>query len=297
MNSRFFSLSVSAGILFSLGILVPMTASAQGGAPGGAPAGRGAERAAAIAAAAKKPTPRLPDGQVDLNGYWRPILVPPPVIKEGDHLYLFGKDHGSPDHYEAAPPDPNPPSYKPEFLAKVKDLNDHEAKVDPSFACAPLGVPRVGAPQQIIQTAKLVVFLYTVDSGGGGGNVFRVIPTDGRPHRTDVDPSFFGDSVAHWDGDTLVVDVNQLTDETWLGQRGYFHSKSLHVTERITRKGDSLEYQATVEDPVVLTKPWVMDKLTELAHDDNIVEVPLCVDFDRDHLVNDDHHGAEDHPR
>jgi len=254
------------------------------------------DKAAALEKAAAKPTPRLPDGHPDLNGYWRTPVVPLADNKEGDKIYLFGKGHGDPGAYVAAASDPNPPSYKPELLAKVKDLNDHENKVDPAFSCTPLGVPRVGPPHQIIQTPKMVVLLYQIDYGGGDASVFRTVPID-RPHRTDVDPLYFGDSVGHWDGDTLVIDVTRLDTDTWLGQRGYFHSKDLHVVERITRKGDTFLYQATVEDPGVLTKPWVMDPFTEMISDDVVIEVPPCMDFDQAHLVNDDHHGAEDHPR
>ena len=279
------------GALFVVALGVAGVTFAQGG-----PGPMQKARAEAIAKAAAKPTPRLPDGHPDLNGYWRSPVAPPADTKEGGTIYLFGKDHGSPDHYEAAPPDKNPPSYKPEFVTKVKDLNDHESKVDPAFTCTPLGVPRVGPPHQIVQTSKLVVLLYQIDYGGGDASVFRTVPID-RPHRTDIDPLYFGDSVGHWEGDTLVVDVTRISTDTWMGQRGYFHSKDLHVIERITRKGDTIQYQATVEDPGVLTKPWVMDPYTEMISDDNVVEVPPCMDFDQAHLVNDDHHGAEDHPR
>ena len=94
--------------------------------------------------------------------------------------------------------------------------------------CIPNGVPRSGAPRQIVQTPKLIVFMYQDDIARADS---RLIPTDGRPHRTDVDPSYNGDSIGHWEGDTLVVDVNQLSDETWLSRgridqygSGYFHS-------------------------------------------------------------------------
>ena len=78
--------------------------------------------------------------------------------------------------------------------------------------------------------------------------------TDGRSV-TDVDPSYFGDSVGHWEGDTLVVDVTHLNDETWLANGGYFHTDALHVVERYTRQGNTLRYEATAEDPNVMTKP------------------------------------------
>jgi hypothetical protein len=81
-------------------------------------------------------------------------------------------------------------------------------------------------------------------------------------HRTDIDTSYMGDSVAKWDGGTLVVDVNNLNDDTWLGPDGSFHSEAMHVVERLTKNGDTLNYQVTVEDPNVFTRPWVMNPRT-----------------------------------
>ena len=154
--------------------------------------------------------------------------------------------------------DANKPPYKPELAAKVKDLSDRQSQEDPAFYCKPAGVPRMGAPSQILQMPGQVVFLYAT-------NLFRLVPTDGRPHRTDIDTSYMGDSVGRWDGDTLVVDVNNLNDDTWLGPDGYFHTEAMHVVERLTRNGDTLTYQATVEDPNVFTKPWVMNRADAAA--------------------------------
>jgi hypothetical protein len=166
--------------------------------------------------------------------------------------------------------------------------------MDPAFNCKPLGVPRAGAPQQVVQTPKLIVLFYQVDAGAGDtpGVGVRLIPTDGRPHRTDVDPMYFGDSIGHWEGDTLVVDVTHFTDDTWLGMRGYFHSTALHVTERYTRKGDTLTYEATVEDPNVLTKPWVMTGETEILVDTMVVEQPPCEEREAVHIVNGANHAG-----
>jgi hypothetical protein len=95
-----------------------------------------------------------------------------------------------------------------------------------------------------------------------------------------------GDSVGHWEGDTLVIDVTGFNDETWLAPGGYFHSEALHVTERITRQGNTMRYQATVEDPDVLIKPWVMNpKMLNLGGaDDALVEDVPCKDMDQSHM-------------
>ena len=187
--------------------------------------------------------------------------------------------------------DPNPPPYKPALLAKVKKLASDKVRYDPTFYCKPAGVPRAGAPRQIIQTPKLTVLLYDEQNGPPGS--FRLVPTDGRPHRTDVDPSYFGDSIGHWEGDTLVVDVTHFNDETWLanipgsqGGSGYFHSEALHVVERYTRTGDTLRWEATVEDPNVLTMPWKMTARTEILTQTMLYEELICEDRSSQHVVN-----------
>ena len=96
-----------------------------------------------------------------------------------------------------------------------------------------------------------MVILYEVH------HAFRFIPTDGRPHPDDIEPSYLGDSIGRWDGDTLVVDVVGFNTNTWLVGVGTFHSEKLRVTERYTRDTyDTIIYEVTMEDPEVLTKPW-----------------------------------------
>jgi hypothetical protein len=259
--------------------------------------------AAALKAAAAKRTPRAADGHPDLNGYWDV-----PQFDKNAHLDSDGNFYidvppangGTLPKLDASlaeqlqhPVDPNPPPYKPELLAKVKELASDGVHADPAFRCRPLGVPRAGAPRQIVQTPKLVVIFYQVDGGDGDvpGN-FRLVPTDGRPHRTDVDPSYFGDSIGHWEGDTLVVDVTHFNDDTWLaaipgqGGSGYFHTEALHVVERYTRLGDTLRWEATVDDPNVLTKPWVMTPRTEILTEGMIYEQPICEERETPHIVN-----------
>ena len=188
---------------------------------------------------------------------------------------------------QAHKPGPNVPSFKPELLAKVKELGSDEVKNDPIYHCKPPGVPRVGAPRQILQTPKLSVFIYDnaglTEAGRGG---YRLVPTDGRPHRTDVDPSYFGDSIGHWEGDTLVVDVIHLNDETWLASGGYFHTDALHVVERYTRQGDTLRYEATANDPNVMTKPWTTNPQTVVLTDGLLYEEPICEERESPHMVN-----------
>jgi hypothetical protein len=96
-------------------------------------------------------------------------------------------------------------------------------------------------------------------------NEFRIIPTDGRAHDPEAFPTYRGDAVARWEGDTLVIDVRTFNDRTWIasalrgGGGGYFHSYEMRVIERLRRDGNTLYYQATVEDPEVLLEPWTMN--------------------------------------
>ncbi len=150
-------------------------------------------------------------------------------------------------------------TYKPELWDKVQQLDMWTNKYDPVMTCQPLGIPREGPPRRIYQTDKDVTFLYQGGDAGGGYGEFRVIPTDGRPHpkSAELDITYMGDTVGHWDGDTLVLDSVAFTDTTWLGRGGFFHSDQMHVVERFKREGDAVLYDVTVEDPEVLAEPYV----------------------------------------
>jgi hypothetical protein len=189
-----------------------------------------------------------------------------PRIKRGDS-----------ERAKAQAADPNQPPYRPELMAKVKELAQSESKFDPAFFCKPGGVPRVGPPHAIIQAPAMpIVFLYQVIAG----NAFRLVPTDGRPHAPNADTSYYGDSIGHWEGDTLVVDTIDFNDDTWFGLYGWFHSEALHVTERISREGDALHYQATVEDPKVFTRPWTMNPWISISTKELIEENGRCIESD-----------------
>jgi len=115
----------------------------------------------------------------------------------------------------------------------------------------PPGIPRLGPPHQIVHTPNQAIFLYADNTG----NQWRVIPLDGRPHGTDpeVAATYNGDSVGHWEGDTLVVDTTNFNDKTRF--RGA--TEDLHVVERFTRVDNkTLLYRFTVEDPNTWDKPW-----------------------------------------
>jgi hypothetical protein len=210
-------------------------------------------------------SPRTADGHPDLSGVW-----------------WRGADVGGRGANVTAPPKLAPgqaPSfaslYQPSASAKAKTLAD---KDDPALGCVPtafgtlnVSMFDVGAVAQIVQTPKFVVMLTETYHG------FQIIPTDGRPHRNTIPPSYRGDAVAHWDGDTLVVDKTNFTDNNWISAEGRvsFHSDALHIVERYRRiDANTLEIEATLEDPKVLTKPWVVPKQTlQLAPFDQIMEL------------------------
>lgn len=260
-----------------------------------------AQNQAAASAAPAAPTPRTADGRPDLNGVWGGGggQGAPNFVQQGDRLVvvfqLDGADPFEKGEYfreldrrgsERKATAPNKPPYKPELAAKLKEASDLQSKLDPAFYCKPEGVPRMGAPSQIVQTPGQVVFLYE------GRNTFRVIPTDGRPHRDDLEPTWNGDSVGRWEGDTLVVDVTNIIDESWLGADGWFHSDALHVVERFRREGDTLTYSATVEDPKMFAGPWVTTRTLRLNTDPAgaLVESPPCIERSGENQVTNDHH-------
>ncbi len=117
----------------------------------------------------------------------------------------------------------------------------------------------------LVHTPEMLAILYEASPGP----YWRIIYTDGRSHPEDPDTSYYGHSIGQWEGDTLVVDTVALNDETWLGGRQSgnikfttIHSDRMHVIERITRKGDRITHEVTVEDPVMFTRPWVMEPRT-----------------------------------
>ena len=126
---------------------------------------------------------------------------------------------------------------------------------DPTAHCFPPAcLDRCIFPKglEIIQTPDYIVFLHERTS-------WRIVPLDGRPHLPDTMRLWQGDSVGHWEGDTLVIDTTNLNGKTWLDEGGEIVSYAEHVVERFTPVDpDTLNYEATVTDPVVYTRPWTI---------------------------------------
>ena len=223
---------------------------------------------------AARAIPRTADGKPDLSGVWiagtQPLLV-----GEQEAARLRALDAAA----KRPPFQREPPPYKPEYEKKRLEYVARRGIDDPMARCLLSGVPRVTTrplPFQIVQTKDLVVILYEAH------HAFRIIPTDGRPHPDDLEPSYLGDSIGRWDGDTLVVDVVGFNEETWLAWPGYFHTNKMRVIERLRREGNVLHYQVTVEDPDVLAQPWVMDERIMRLNTQPMVQIedPPCVESD-----------------
>ena len=132
---------------------------------------------------------------------------------------------------------------------------------DPNLGCMPEGVPRfmfVPLPMEIFQVPTRIVIIRE------GTQVMRQIYMN-RKHRDDLYPTYSGDSIGKWEGDTLVVDTIGFNDKTWLDSGGLPHSEALHVVERIRRiDHDTLVDDVTIEDPMAYTKPFSAQQVYKL---------------------------------
>jgi hypothetical protein len=146
--------------------------------------------------------------------------------------------------------------YQPAALAQKKENFARRVTDDTDSKCYMPGVPRITYmpyPFRIVQTQDYVTILYEYI------HIIRTIYTNGTTHPDGID-FWMGDSRGHWEGDTLVVDVTNFNDRTWFDKVGDFHSDALHVVERYSFiDKDHLEYEATIDDPKVFTKPWKME--------------------------------------
>jgi hypothetical protein len=243
-----------------------------------------------------KPVPRLADGHPDFNGTWENgdgyDFLKPQKGADGSICVLgCAPPSGSAPAPAPAPAPqvrlgPDRPVYKPEFMAKVKDLEKRQVQTDPVLRCKSPGLPRIGPPDKIVQRAGEMAFLYDDVSG----SFWRAIPTDGRKHRDDVDESYLGDGVGHWEGDTLVVETVNFNEDTWLTDDGAFHTKGLKVTERLTRNGDTMTWVATADDPKVLSQPWTLRPRKATLSATELPEPAPCVDQDLSHVIDGTYH-------
>ena len=210
------------------------------------PSGR--EVAAAMKRTDIPPAPRLKDGHPDLGngvGAW----ASPSIDNMGGGKTPRGLGGAQPEHVVEVPMLP--------WAKALFDKRQSNSDVrDPEAYCLAPGHPRFAAnlfPFQIFQTQDRVIFLYEKL------NSFRVVYMDGRAH-TSPDkwsPNFQGESIGHWDGDTLVIDTVGNNDKSWLDASGHPKTEKLHLTEKWHRVNQLImHYEVTIDDPGAYSKPW-----------------------------------------
>jgi hypothetical protein len=217
------------------------------------------------------PTPRMSDGKPDLSGIW------------------FSGVIGRPSAWSRTRPErvvEDPVPFRPDVDAKIKSMTRAQLEaLDPTVNCLPRGVPGMFTmnphPSELV--TKPGTFIQLVEAG----NQWRKIHTDKRPHPEYPDPLFNGNSSAWWEGDTLIIDSIAFDERTWITGNGWYHSDQLRVIERIRRPSmNFLEYQFTIEDPKVLTRPWTSGwrKFSLAQDDDHLLENYCTNEQNSDHL-------------
>ncbi len=257
MSSRFCGLLFAGLLSFTLASAQP-PAAPQGGTPGGPGGGPGNGGAPAIFGGGGRhvaggPVQHLADGHPDMQGFWNAGNNGGAVFEVQNHPTGRAPFFGSGKGAVVDPADGLIP-YQPWAAAKAKDTFENHLAEEPELHCYESGVPKQLYVQfgfQIFQPANYVVLTWEFM------HAVRIIPTDGRPHIPASIKLFQGDSVGHWEGDTLVVDTTNLNDRTWYDTVGNFHSDVEHVVERFTPVDTTtINYEATVDDTKVLTKPF-----------------------------------------
>ena len=203
--------------------------------------------------------PRMADGKPDLSGIWFAGVIGRPSAWSRTRTERIVED---------------PVPFKPEVEAKLKSYTRAQLEaLDPTVNCLPRGVPGMFTmnphPSELITIPG--AFVQLVEAG----NQWRKVFTDKRPHPKYPDPLFNGNSSAWWEGDTLIIDTVGFDERTWVSGGGWYHSDKLRVIERLRRPSKNyLEYQFTVEDPDVLTRPWTSGwrKFTLAQDDDKLLE-------------------------
>jgi hypothetical protein len=246
--------TVSRGCMLVAGLCVAMTA-------GTCPRILRAQELTAPDFKSNRPTPRTAEGHPDLSGYWKGTRETHP----GGNI---GKDL---------------PGFKLPLTPAGQAALQHNltATIDPESLCIIGGIPRhnaSGLPFEVLQGSKKVAFLYLY-------NYFRLIPIDAsRKHSADPDPTFFGEELGHWDGDTLVVDsIGFKDDKVWIDENANPHSDALHVVERWTRPdGDHIHVETLIEDAKFYTRPFTYSRTWVLGQPDEETKEFSCSENNAD---------------
>ena len=202
-----------------------------------------------------RPTPRTADGHPDLSGYWKGTRETHPVGNIGKDL----------------------PGFKLPLTPAGQAALQHNltATIDPESLCIIGGIPRhnaSGLPFEVLQGGKKIAFLYLY-------NYFRLIPIDAsRKHSADPDPTFFGEELGRWEGDTLVIDsIGFKDDKVWIDENANPHSDAMHVVERWTRPdADHIHVETLIEDPKFYTRSFTYSRTWVLGQPDDETKEFSC---------------------
>ena len=266
MRNRFGRLSIALAVGLTLRVSTTLVGGqgAQTKAPAPAPSARGQApgtpapvpptRGQAAPAAAASGIPRMPDRKPNFSGLWQTLSganwdIQDHPAQQGPY-YQLGAVLAIPAGQGIV--EGNEIPYRPEALEQKKKNSLNRWSDDPELKCFMPGVPRatyMPYPFQIVQGDTNIAFAYEFATSN------RVVRMTN--HQKAPVPSWMGWSNGHWEGDTLVVEVTGNNDQTWFDRAGNFHSDAMKVTERYTfRNPDVINYEATIEDPMVFTRPW-----------------------------------------
>jgi hypothetical protein len=177
------------------------------------------------------PAPRLPDGKPDFSGIWS---------ADRNLIYDITNAMKKGDEFPIQP-------------WALKTAQERQSQDDPEARCLPTGVPRLAPyPWSIVQGPQHTYIVFE-----GNIHSYRQIFMDGRKHSADPNPTWYGESIGHYEGDTLVIDTIGFNDKTWFDFAGHPHTDKLHVVERYRRPDlGHLEWETTIDDPGTFTKPF-----------------------------------------
>jgi hypothetical protein len=236
--------------------------------------------------------PRVEGGKPDLNGIWQTMneanfdleghsARPAMALRAGPYGPVPAAPVLALGAVGAVPPslgvvEGGEIPYKPEALQQKKENQQDWLKRDPEIKCFLPGVPRatyIPQPFRILQSASQIFIAYQY-----AGAVRNIYLKDPGPPPVDF---WMGQSVGHWEGETLVVDATGFNDQTWFDRAGNYHSDALHVVERYTRTSpDVIAYEATIEDPKVFTRPWKISMPLYRRQEPNVQLLDFkCVEF------------------
>jgi hypothetical protein len=228
-----------------------------------------------------RPTPRLPDGRVNLGappgetGLWAPAGIvqvsvnPNSVNRAGTNTHL-------PNNIKLEDV-PFQPWARALHEAREKAFESDE----PHTRCKPSGGPREFITPYGVEFVEMpeTSRMYIFDIGGP--HTFRTIYMDGRSHPKNLEPSYYGHSVGHWEGDTLVVDSVGFNEKFWLDREGEPHTEQLHLIERFSRPDfNTLRYEVTVDDPGAYKASWTGGFLLRWSPGTELFEY-ICQDNNR----------------